>query len=416
MPSDPAEARPIRDALARALETLMPALDIVEGRVDDGVAPPWCEARGWAPFLLSLDASELTRCEEQGLLSLDRLDRAPPDLLALARRVAEITRLPLLEAPALPPPLAALRTVPSRKRAQLSSLLGAIGGMAERAARIVDVGAGRGHLTRIAAGLFDRDALGLEREIDRVASATALAASPEFPSGARFLAFDAGREPLTFLPDDLALGLHACGDVGDLLVRAAAEAGCDLALVSCCLQKIDAPARAPLSQIAQTAGFTLSKASLGLTNLSARAVGVETTLEATMGAREARHALALLLRRRGLSTAPGEAMRGINRRQAHRGLRALAEQALALRHLAPLSEAEIHSCEADARADFSRARRLSLPRSLLARLTELTVVLDRAAALEERGHAARVAVLFEAGVTPRNLALFASRAPERLPT
>ncbi|MEO7328477.1 MAG: methyltransferase, partial [Minicystis sp.] len=413
------ETRSTRDALLHVLDTLLPVRDIVEGRVDQGVAPLWCDARGWTPFLLSLDTATLTRCEEQGLLAglahHAHLDRAPPDLLALAHRVADLTRLPTLETPARPPPARALRAVPSRKRLQLSALLGAIGIMAERAARIVDVGAGRGHLTRIAASVFDRDTLGLEREIDRVASAATLAASPEFPSEARFLAFDACREELAFLPDDLALGLHACGEVGDRLVLAAATAGCDLALVSCCLQKIEATARAPLSQAAKTAGFTLAKDSLGLTNLSSRAVGVETSLEATMDAREARHALALLLRRRGVALPPGEAMRGINRRQAHRGFRALADHALTLRRLAPLDETEHHSCAADAHADFARARRLSLPRSLLARLTELAVVLDRAAALEESGHAARVAVLFEAGVTPRNLALFASRAPERLP-
>ena len=75
--------------LARALETLMPVLDIIEGRVDDGVPPAWCEARGWTPFLLSLDTAELSRCEEQGLLrALADVERAPPDLLALARRIA----------------------------------------------------------------------------------------------------------------------------------------------------------------------------------------------------------------------------------------------------------------------------------------------------------------------------------------
>lgn len=410
----PPSHTPIGDALSRVLDTLLPVVDIIDGRVDDGVPPAWCEARGWTAFLLALDDDALALCEEQGLLAA--LPGAPADLLDLARRVAELTRFPTLAAEALPPPPTALRTVSARKRDQLSALLGAIGDMARSAARIVDVGAGRGHLTRIASGLFERDALGLEREADRVASATALAQRPEYPSGARFLAFDALLQPLDFLPDDLALGLHACGEVGDRLVVAAALAGCDLALVSCCLQKIDADARAPLSSIGGAAGFRLRKASLGLTNLSSRALGVETSLVATMAAREARHALALLLRRRGVAHAPGEAMRGINRRQAHHGFRVIAAQALALRSLAPASEAELAACEAEAHADFARARRLSLPRSLLARLGEVAVVLDRAAALEESGHGARVAVLFEAGVTPRNLALFASRTPARLPT
>jgi hypothetical protein len=60
-------------------------------------------------------------------------------------------------------------------------------------------------------------------------------------------------------------------------------------------------------------------------------------------------------------------------------------------------------------------RRLSLPRSLLARVIELAVVRDRAAALEECGHAVVVAQLFEQRLTPRNTVLFASAHPERLP-
>jgi hypothetical protein len=48
-------------------------------------------------------------------------------------------------------------------------------------------------------------------------------------------------------------------------------------------------------------------------------------------------------------------------------------------------------------------------------LVELTVVLDRASSLEERGHAVRVASFCERSVTPRNVALFASPSRDRLP-
>jgi hypothetical protein len=47
---------------------------------------------------------------------------------------------------------------------------------------------------------------------------------------------------------------------------------------------------------------------------------------------------------------------------------------------------------------------------------ELAVVLDRAAALEESGQHVIVGTLFDQSVTPRNVALFASRARERLPS
>ena len=52
---------------------------------------------------------------------------------------------------------------------------------------------------------------------------------------------------------------------------------------------------------------------------------------------------------------------------------------------------------------------------MLARLLEVTVVLDRAAALEESGHDVLVATLFDRAVTPRNIGLFASRDRARLP-
>jgi SAM-dependent methyltransferase len=304
--------------------------------------------------------------------------------------------------------------VSARKRRQLPALLGAVTAMAEHAARIVDVGAGSGHFTRLAADLFAREAVGIERDPGRVAAAVARAAELGAGAGrARFVSVDACREGLTFAADDLAVGLHACGELGDRLVLAAAAAGCDVALVSCCLQKITGPARAPLSRAA--AGLTLRRETLGLANLTPRPLGVEASLEATIAAREARYALHRLLRARGVEVVAGEEMRGINRRRAHAGLAALAGQALALRGLAPASEEEIRRHEVDARERYGRMRRLSLPRNMLARLVEVAVVLDRAAALEESGQRAQVVTLFDGAVSPRNIALFASHEEERLP-
>jgi hypothetical protein len=199
------------------------------------------------------------------------------------------------------------------------------------------------------------------------------------------------------------------------MILAAGRAGCDLALVSCCLQKVEAPSRAPLSRLATEAGMTMRREMLGLTNLAARARGVETSLIATMEARRARHALAALLRGRGILIAPGEEMRGINRRRARAGLGSIAAQALALRGLPPPTDAEIREHDAASRRRFALVRRLSLPRSMLARLTEVAVVLDRAVALQESGHHVVAAILLDAAATPRNIALFASPSAARLP-
>ncbi len=404
--------------LAGVLGILLPVRDILDGRVESAEPPAWCRERGWDGFLLALDDAALHRCEEETLAAhAAALPGAPADLVMLAEETARAIRLPALAAASADGGAPALRSVSARKQQQLPALLGAVSAMARHARRIVDVGAGSGHFTVLAANRFARAALGIERDPGRVAAATrgAESALPVAPGAhaARFVTQDACREPLALEADDLAVGLHACGELGDRLIVAAAAAGCDLALVSCCLQKIAAPARAPLSRAG--AGLTLRRETLGLTNLTSQARGVETSLDATLRAREARHALERLLRERGVELAPGEEMRGINRRRAHAGLAAIAAPALEKRGLVPAGEAEIRRHEEDARRAYARIRRLSLPRNMLARLLEIAVVLDRAAALEERGLAVRVVTLCERAVTPRNIALFASASADRLP-
>lgn len=405
------------------------ARDILEERVED--APPrsgppaWCERRGWTGFLLGLDDAEVARCEAEGLAArAARLPGVPESLAALAAAVQESTRLPGLSGSGArggaPGRAIAgeMREVRARKLPQLVELAAAASGMADRAERIVDVGSGSGHFTTLAAELFGREALGIERRADRVEAAALRARDRaeriEAAGGAvRFCHVDASREPLRLGAGDLAVGLHACGALGDGLVTAAAAAGCDVALVSCCLQKIEAGARRPLSRAA--AGLTLRREVLGLTNLTPSARGVETTIEATMEARQARFALQLLLRSRGQRVSFGEEMRGINRRRARAGLAEIAARALALRGLPPPSAGEIEAFDAEGRRRFGAVRRLSLPRNMLARPVEIAVALDRAAALEESGHHVRVGTLFDRAVTPRNIALLATRDRSRLP-
>ena len=396
--------------LRRVLAVALPVRDILEQRVDEAVVPEWCAKRGWAPFLLALDERTVRSCEARGLAKvLPSLPGAPADLLELARELSAAIELPRLRG-ATPLTTEALRSVRFRKRAQLSGLLAAVAGMADSAERIVDVGAGSGHFTRLSADLFQRETLGLERNPERVKSAQKRALASAVT--ASFVAVDA-RDSLQFTELDLAIGLHACGELGDHLVEAAARAKCDLALVSCCLQKISSPTRRPLSNA--DGAPELRREHLGLTNLTAQPQGVEATIDVTIGARQTRYALALLLRARGVVLEAGAEMSGINRRRANQGLATVAERALTLRDLAPASAAELAHHEALAAEHYALIRRLSLPRSMLARLIEVLVSLDRAVHLEERGLAVAVATLFERAISPRNIGIFASRSALRLP-
>jgi hypothetical protein len=406
-----------RAQLASVLSVLVPVLDIVDTPVEAPDPPAWCAERGWFEFLTALGDEDLAASERGGFATLvARRADAPAALRELAVDVERCTRLPALETSALVLPAGAAKGIAVRKRGQLSALLGALSPLAAHAARIVDVGAGRGHLARLAAELFQRQTLALDRDATLLRSGSARSADRAQhvgPLGVRFVETNVGQAQLELDERDLAVGLHACGELGDRLVTAAAAARCDVALVSCCLQKMSAARRSPLSRAAR--GFEIRRGALGLTNLTPRENGVEASLAENLRAREARLALRYLLRGRGFVVGPGEEMRGVNRRRAQTGFSDLAAHALALRQLPLPTATELRVFADAAQRDYAVMRRLSLPRSLLARLIELAVVRDRAAALEECGHTVSVAQLFEQHLTPRNTVLFASAHPERLP-
>ena len=404
--------------LASVLGVLIPVLDIVGEPIESAEPPRWCRARGWVEFLLGLSERELESCERLGTANgLAQLTNVPAELMALGVAVERVTRLPRLAAPRASVPQAALHGIGARKRQQLDALLGALAPLAESAERIVDVGAGSGHLSRLAAELFGRETWALDRDAERLRRGSQRNQQRTRSVGdlsVRFVQIDVGQEVLALEADDLAVGLHACGELGDRLVQAASTVGCDLVLISCCLQKTSAEQRLPVSRAA--AGLALQKNLLGLTNLTSRTQGVEATLAANLRARETRLALRYLLRERGLELCAGEEMRGINRRRAQAGFDDLAHHALARLELPAPTEAELRAHAAAARRDYAIMRRLALPRNMLARLVELAVVLDRAALLEEHGRHVRLAQFVDQQVTPRNTVLFASSRFERLPT
>jgi hypothetical protein len=190
------------------------------------------------------------------------------------------------------------------------------------------------------------------------------------------------------------------------LVQAAGATRCELAIVSCCLQKTPGPTRVALSRAGKT--FSLPKAALGLTNLTPQAEGVEASLTDNLRARELRLALRRLLHARSIDVRVGEEMRGLNRRRAQGSWLDLATRALGQRGLEPPTASELEFHGANARRDHATIRRLSLPRTLLGRLVELAIVFDRGALLEEAGLHVQVAELFERRVTPRNTLILGS--------
>jgi hypothetical protein len=151
----------------------------------------------------------------------------------------------------------------------------------------------------------------------------------------------------------------------------------------------------------------LPRAILGLSNLTARDDGVEASRAENLRARERRLALYRLLTDAGLAVRLGAELEGLNRRAAHADLDVLVARAFGLRRTVPPSDAAIKVAAQWASVHHARTRRLALPRSLLGRLLEVFVLLDRARYLEAHGFDVTVGVVFPAAVSARNLGLFA---------
>jgi len=411
-------SRSVSDRLAAVLPLLEEHLDVVEGRVTSSEEPPaWCERRGLSSFLLDLGDTDLALCERDGLASWAlRGDGVPQNLRDMAEAVRASTDLgpPRAMAPTSP----VLAGASNRKRAQLGAwhqvLCGPESTLDDRGhSRIVDWGSGRGHLTRWAAEVLGLPALGVEREASRVERAREMSPMARVQFDRR----DALTQPPPLDPSDLAIGLHACGDLGDALLDAAREVRCDVVLLPCCLQKTASDVWRPRSAQARSCKVHIRRASLGLANTTPHERGVEVSIEQTMAARGARYALRMLLESRGVPTQPGEEMRGINRRRARRGLPALAEMAFARLGLSPPTASELAWAQDEGKRRHDRVRRLSLPRSMMGRVVEVTHALDRACTLAEAGFAVDVFPLVDAKITPRNLTIsgLAPRRPPRPP-
>jgi SAM-dependent methyltransferase len=388
---------------ARASALLAAARDVIDLRPEGPDAPPWCNARGWRPYLAGLDDRAVVQAEREGLAAvIDTHPDAPADLVAMAREVAAVTALPWLGG--AQGRVVDRRRASPRKQAQVAAFEALAARVAVGRERVVDVGSGHGHLTRHLAEALDVRAEGWERDPARVAVASSLARDDR----ARFVVAEASSLSATLRASDLVVGLHACGALGDLAVQAAAQAGAALALVGCCLQKRSA-AREPLAVAVGITpeSLTLDRRVLGLGNARDGDEGVEDDLATRTRSRVQRRALAAVFGAVGHAVDAGEEMRGVNRRRAMGDFAALVALAFAAHGVDAPPLAVTRAALAAAQADYAHERRWALPRAMLARLVEVWVALDRAVHLQQRGYEATVGVAFDAAESPRNVAVVA---------
>ncbi len=388
-----------------ASECLAEVSDVVSERASEVEPPSWCVRRAWADALAALSDEAVDAIERDGLASYSSDDPSkwsafPSDLRALANHVRRVTSLSRLASTDPMKHAVDSRRASPRKRVQVAAFAAAVEREALRAERIVDLGSGHGHLTRHLALELGVPAEGWERDAARVRVAESLVGDVS----ARFVVTDASLSSSSLGPHDLVVGLHACGALGDHAIRAAGEARAAVALVGCCPQKCTGP-RTALSTSARGGGdrLVLPHEALGLANVRDGEVRVESDRPSGVRSRANRLALRRLLRSRSSTLGPGEEMKGVNRRRAEGDFPALVSLAFASRGLERPAARDVELAEARAHDDYRAIRRWELPRTMLARLLEVWIALDRATHLARLGYRVQVAELFASEVSPRNL-------------
>lgn len=339
-------------------------------------------------------------------------EAAPAALRALAETGRRLTEVgPVRAARAALDKRLAWR-VPGRKWEQVRAFAAhALEGLdGARPARVVDWCGGKGHLGRTLASVHGCDLTIVERDGDLAGDAAELAARAGV--ACRFEEADAlsPRAAASLGPASHAVGLHACGNLTDALLRGACAAGVEhLAASMCCFHKTARPGEeVALSEAGRASGVAPTFSSLRL-SISDEVVAPARARRARRRETAWRLGLDLLLREGSgvdrytpLGAIPPDVLRldfepFARRLSAERGL--------------PLP-ASWDAARAEA-AGFERARvvrGLGLMRAFFRRPLEVWMVSDRALYLAERGRRVRVLPFCERALTPRNLLVIASGA------
>ncbi|NNC07424.1 methyltransferase [Corallococcus exiguus] len=396
------------EALTHQLRPWSPlwSRSILQGWPGSGAAFP----EDWLAYARSHDEAG-ERQLDQGVL----VGAPPPSLAALVGALQELTALPWHQG-AHPLTSAQTQGLSTKKTHELERVLALLTPRTRFIHQAVDIGGGMGHLARLCARTFgwtfhsiDRDAA-LQDKGRRWLTKTR-------PLGDDTLHFiqasvEDGHQPvidpLFSGRDRASIGLHTCGPLALTQIRKSQGAGFVLN-VGCCYDKLEAPRDYPVSRFGSAHPLPFTPHALALTTRG-RHHKTEVEFARMKQVYAWRFAFDLLSRRRFPER--GFVRAGDAPRTLYDGPFALyARDRLARLGLEPgMTDAELDAFEVSVRAETRDLLLCHLLRDRFARALEVVLLLDRALLLEELGFQVELLQLFDPRLSPRNLALIASRS------
>ena len=396
------------EALTHQLRPWSPlwSRSILQGWPESGEAYP----EDWLAYARSLDdAGE--RLLDQGLLA----GVPPQSLFALLRSLHELTALPWHE------DLHALTVsetqgLSAKKTHELERVLALLAPRTRFIHEAVDIGGGMGHLARLCSRTFgwtfhsiDRDAA-LQDKGRRWLTRTAP------PRGDTLWFIHASVEdelqpqldPLFSGEARASIGLHTCGPLALTQIRKSQAAGFVLN-IGCCYDKLEVPRDYPVSRFGKAHALPLTPHALALTTRG-RHHKTEEEFARMKQVYAWRFAFDLLSRRhfpgRGFVRA-GDAPRAL---YAGRFAVYARDRLVRLGLELGMADAELDAFEVSVRVETRDLLLCHLLRDRFARALEVVLLLDRALLQVESGFRVELLQLFDPRLSPRNLALIASRS------
>ena len=363
----------------------------------------------WLAYAESLD--------EEGERTLDAGElpgEPPPSLHSLVLELRELTALPWHEG-VQPLTTADAQGLNAKKVHEIERVLSLLGPRTKTIRRAVDIGGGMGHLARLCVRTFDwtfhsidRDAALQEKGRDWLRRARTL---PREKVCFIHASLEDGPQdeidPLLSGQDRVSIGLHTCGSLALTQLRKSQKAGL-LLNFGCCYDQMDPTRDYPVSRFGKAHPLPLTRRALFLATRG-RHRKTEAEFALMKRVNEQRFALDLLLRRK--LPALGFVRAGDAPKALYAGSFAgyARDRLERLRLEVGMTEAELNSFESSVRPETRRIFLCHLLRDRFARALELVILLDRALLLEELGFQVELLQVFEPRLSPRNIALIASR-------
>ncbi|RKH72967.1 methyltransferase [Corallococcus aberystwythensis] len=379
---------------------------ILQGWPGSGAAWP----EDWLAYARSLDEAGERQLDQGALAGVP-----PPSLAALLGALQELTALPWHEGlHALT--VAQTQGLSAKKTHELERVLALLAPRTRFIHQAVDIGGGMGHLARLCARTFGWTFHSIDRDAALQDKGRRWLTKTPSPGGDTLCFIQAsvedgiqpGIDPLFSGLDRASIGLHTCGPLALTQIRKSQGAGFVLN-IGCCYDKLEAPRDYPVSRFGGAHPLPFTPHALALTT---RGRHHKTEAEFTRMKRVYawRFAFDLLTRQRFPER--GFVRAGDAPRALYDGYFAVyARDRLERLGLEPgMTDAELEAFEVSVRTETRDLLLCHLLRDRFARALEVVLVLDRAILLEELGFQVELLQLFDPRLSPRNLAIIASRS------